>query len=59
MWDGLDHMSHQTLMMGTKVLPVWDVVALETPTNTCHYCLSAVCAVENLGGPQKGRLNVE
>jgi hypothetical protein len=25
---------------------VWDVVALETPTNTCHYCLSVVCAVE-------------
>jgi hypothetical protein len=27
---------------------LWDVVALETPTNTCHYCLSVVCAVENL-----------
>jgi hypothetical protein len=25
---------------------VWDVVALETPPNACHYCLSVACAVE-------------
>jgi hypothetical protein len=34
-------------------LTLWDVVALETPTNTCHYCLSVVCAVE-IRRPWKG-----
>jgi hypothetical protein len=32
-----------------EVSTVWDVGALETPTNTYHHCLSVVFAVEICG----------
>jgi hypothetical protein len=44
---------HSCMYFKTEM--VWDVVALETPTNTCHCCLSVVCAV-GVRGTEKSRI---
>jgi hypothetical protein len=38
--------NHHLIILLSLGIHVWDVVVLETPTNTCHYRLSVVCAVE-------------